>query len=1399
MQKKSICFAAVSFFIAAMSCALLIFPGMHSFASTPGISGGNGTQDNPYVIVSAEGLREIDNHPDASFLLGADIDLSGGVWSPLCSETAPFSGKLNGCFHTISNLTLKSSGNTDGIFAAIGKTGTVKNLGIKSAVIKSKAKNVGSICGENYGTILRCYNNADVYCGYGDADVGSIAGDNYGTISNCYNTGKISGTVAANVGGICGRSSNDLLCCYNIGKLSGSYIMGGITGTGKSTLCHFIFQRDITESGDGSGSLSGESASRLKEANSYPGWDFTNVWDIDSNTNGGYPYLRKTSDDNRLKSLSINPGTLSPAFESSNLYYNAVVPSDTSCISVSAKAENSGCRILINGKSDAESIKLDPGGSTIKVTVVAESGEQRVYTVIVAKSLSCDAYLSSLDVSGTTLSPDFDKDTFIYKGEVSYDTKTLTVNATAHDKSSIVMVNGEDSPLVNLDYGENSISVSVTAEDGTEKIYTLTLTRRRASNNYLSALSVEGIKLSPQFDKDNLFYSAVIDSQTQYARIVAESEDENAIVLYNGQSDNNIALENGVNEIEISVTAEDGSERFYNINITRKMSAENHLAALSVEGATLSPGFDSSVTMYSCFVESTQSEAVIKTECVDKNAVVRINGGSSNTVKLSYGENKFKIVVTAEDGGNKNYFLTVYRALSDNCKLSKLSLSEGNLETAFSPNTTEYCTTVDMNTTELYVSAEAQDSFASVTVNGLSQYKVTLAPGDNTINIKVTAQNGKTKTYTIKVYRALQSRLSLSSLTLSNAEISPTFDPQCYEYTSVVPYSTTSVKVNAKAYDESCRLSFDTDDGSAVKTLAVGENTVKVTVSGSGGKTNTYTVKIIRQEISKPLLSALSFQSGVLSPTFSPNIYDYSLEIPAQNSVKLIPTAYLADTKITVDGQSCDSGGAVLIDSVADGKVIKINLVAGDGGVTDYTVKIKIKEEISADLAGLKISSGLLSPSFSPDITDYTVKLSSFFRSINITPDAAYNKAEIKINAATVERGKSISCDLGAGVTKIAVAVKAGNTTKIYYISVINGSALQQSGLKTLMFSMGALTPAFSPTVRSYSMTVENGVSSIAVIAQAINDDAAIRVNSSTAKTVNLMPGENTVKITVTEANGEITVYEVTVYRKFKLSDTISYTDSSGAYKAQIPDSVFSASSGDGYFLKLGDSKVTLDTDILSQYKSDLPLEFSLCERSKSQLKNEISKLASDRSVIFGEDIALSGGICVDSSYIAATVETQLSAEFKAAAKYGVPCVYYYEPKTDSIRRIDADFALSSGLVTFKAEKSGRYIFAVILTESKIDYTLTVDKNYTVSATGKSFECFLRKSVDSLKLDNLSVVVKTTLINGNTVVKVLKLCGDDEDLLFELGSDAVKSEVTLIAGDYGSAGCTVIKNSHFVS
>lgn len=86
-------------------------------------------------------------------------------------------------------------------------------------------------------------------------------------------------------------------------------------------------------------------------------------------------------------------------------------------------------------------------------------------------------YLKSLSVSGTSISPKFDKFTASYTAKVNAEVSSVTVNANPLGKSAKVSGNGK----VSLKTGENTIKVTCTAASGVKRTYTIKITRKAAS------------------------------------------------------------------------------------------------------------------------------------------------------------------------------------------------------------------------------------------------------------------------------------------------------------------------------------------------------------------------------------------------------------------------------------------------------------------------------------------------------------------------------------------------------------------------------------------------------------------------------------------------------------------------------------------------------------------------------------------------------------------------------------------------------------------------------------------------------------------------------------------------------------------------------------------------------
>lgn len=229
--------------IALIAALFVINPGLGRSASAAwdgtaaaGFESGTGDSSDPYIIKTAEQLAFLakqvnggETYRGKYFQLEADLDLSGSEWTPIGTETVPFSGKFSGNGHVLTNVKISAAGDYIGLFGY--NTGTITYVGIESGEI-SGGNCTGSICGLNAGTITGCYNNAPVT---GKESAGGVCGKNSGTVQMSYNTGAVTGTLKT--GGVCGESTDGstLANCYNTGMLVGDSIVGGICGSVESS------------------------------------------------------------------------------------------------------------------------------------------------------------------------------------------------------------------------------------------------------------------------------------------------------------------------------------------------------------------------------------------------------------------------------------------------------------------------------------------------------------------------------------------------------------------------------------------------------------------------------------------------------------------------------------------------------------------------------------------------------------------------------------------------------------------------------------------------------------------------------------------------------------------------------------------------------------------------------------------------------------------------------------------------------------------------------------------------------------------------------------------------------------------------------------------------------------
>ena len=273
---------------------------------------------------------------------------------------------------------------------------------------------------------------------------------------------------------------------------------------------------------------------------------------------------------------------------------------------------------------------------------------------------SSNAELSGITISAGVLSPSFAAGTMDYTASVPYSTNTITVSGSKSDsKASVVYSPAQPSVLI---VGNNTITATVTAEDGTFKSYTINVTRQIAnSNTNLSGLTISSGTLSPVFDSSVTSYSANVPFSTNIITVSGSKSDSKASVVYSPVQPS--ALIVGNNTITATVTAEDGTFKSYTINVTRQIANSNpNLSGLNISSGTLSPVFDSSVTSYSANVPFSTNTITVSGSKSDSKASVVYSPVQPSA--LVVGNNTISATVTAEDGTAKKYTVVIKRELN---------------------------------------------------------------------------------------------------------------------------------------------------------------------------------------------------------------------------------------------------------------------------------------------------------------------------------------------------------------------------------------------------------------------------------------------------------------------------------------------------------------------------------------------------------------------------------------------------------------------------------------------------------------------------------------------------------------------------------------------------------------
>lgn len=820
-----------------------------------------------------------------------------------------------------------------------------------------------------------------------------------------------------------------------------------------------------------------------------------------------------------LQSLSTTVGTLS--FNKETEDYTLNVGLDVSSLTLTGVAAKDAT--IEDGITPSYSKKvyqitnLSFDSPQYTFIVTSQDGKNtRTYTVTVVRTKSSLTNLATLNVNN--------KD--ILTAEVNYNVdldgtyNQVRVTATAADGNARVtfspsLLNGN----LALNYGDNLLTITVTAQDGeTSKKYTVNI-RRQYDVATLEDITISEGTLDPVFSSSKYNYIVQLPFSGTNISITGTVTSGTFGNVTGNVTNANLA--EGENTFELLVTSEDGLvTQTYVVKVFRGESKKVQLTGLEIVNVVID--FNPNQTTYNVTVENNIKNIDIKPTY--GSDVSSLTGDGSKI--LAVGTNTYELILTAASGmseENNKYVIVITRKPSSNAYLSSISLDGATLS-GFDKDDYDYdLGTISGNKANYNVTAVLEDTTATISGTG----SFLLKDGANTIRITVTAEDKVTSnTYVITVYR--ESEIAkLSNLNIDGQTLIPVFNPNTLKYTINVLNSISKVNILATAASNGTILS-----GTGNVNVSVGENEFTIEVrSEDKSKTATYEIKIIRPKSNVATLSSLSFGTGTWNKDFNSEV----------STGYIITVGNLID-RVTVSAQTSANTATILAGDL-DTKNLRlgyntytITVTAEDGvEVVVYEYTIYRKYNTSLNLLAYTYQGGFNTINID-DQTSFIVQIQNIGGQVTViatptTPDGV--EVDIDNNYSTIVDGVS---------TTVTVKVFASEnpSDQTIYSVIFTNSLDGLAYLSSLSADLADLNEVFSSVSLNYTVSVPKGSSTIRFDWTRIHDDATVEIGKSLETLTDtiynyyyytgLVLGENKLYISVTSKNGENTnVYTVTI------------------------------------------------------------------------------------------------------------------------------------------------------------------------------------------------------------------------------------------------------------------------------
>lgn len=264
----------------------------------------------------------------------------------------------------------------------------------------------------------------------------------------------------------------------------------------------------------------------------------------------------------------------------------------------------------------------------------------------------------------------FDDDVYAYTATVEGEAESGELTFTkANGTTATITFNGETvatGDTLEFVNGANVLVATITQEDVAPVTYTVTFPFQRVAKD-LTALAIANVTLDPAFAAGKYEFDGTVSAGYLSGALTWTAPSGDTVAAtFNGtevESGDILTFADGDNNVTLTVSREDSSDKVYTIDIPFVQPYADDLITLAIANVTLDPTFAGGTYTYSGAVDAGETAGALTwTAASNTTATATINGtaiSSGETVTLIEGDNVIAVTVTRSGYKNRVYTITI--------------------------------------------------------------------------------------------------------------------------------------------------------------------------------------------------------------------------------------------------------------------------------------------------------------------------------------------------------------------------------------------------------------------------------------------------------------------------------------------------------------------------------------------------------------------------------------------------------------------------------------------------------------------------------------------------------------------------------------------------------------------